>query len=29
LIEGMQLVPSGVVRLVELQKSGFAYIKVE
>ena len=29
LIEGVQLVPSGVVRLVELQRQGFSYIKVE
>lgn len=29
LIEGIQLVPSGVVRLVELQRQGFSYIKVE
>ncbi|MFL6653660.1 MAG: DsrE family protein [Sulfurifustis sp.] len=29
LITGVTLVPSGVVRLVELQQTGFAYIKVE
>lgn len=29
LIPGVTLVPSGVVRIVELQRQGFAYLKVE
>jgi intracellular sulfur oxidation DsrE/DsrF family protein len=29
LIEGVTLVPSGVVRIAELQRQGFAYLKVE
>jgi intracellular sulfur oxidation DsrE/DsrF family protein len=29
LIPGVALVPSGVVRIVELQRQGFAYLKVE
>ena len=29
LYEGVELVPSGVVRLAELQTAGFAYIKIE
>jgi intracellular sulfur oxidation DsrE/DsrF family protein len=29
LYEGVELVPSGVVRLAELQAGGFAYIKIE
>ena len=29
LYEGVELVPSGVVRLAELQAEGFAYIKIE
>lgn len=29
LIEGVELVPSGVVRVVELQGQGYAYLKVE
>lgn len=29
LMQGVSLVPSGVVRLAELQRQGFAYIKVE
>ena len=29
LYEGVELVPSGVVRLAELQADGFAYIKIE
>jgi hypothetical protein len=29
LIDGVELVPSGVVRLAELQSQGFAYLKIE
>jgi hypothetical protein len=29
LIPGVTLVPSGVVRIAELQRQGFAYLKVE
>ena len=29
LYEGVELVPSGVVRLAELQAEDFAYIKIE
>jgi hypothetical protein len=29
LIEGVELVPSGVVRIVELQSQGYAYLKIE
>ncbi len=29
LIEGVELVPSGVVRIAELQSQGYAYLKVE
>jgi intracellular sulfur oxidation DsrE/DsrF family protein len=29
LLEGVESVPSGVVRIAELQSQGFAYIKIE
>ncbi len=29
LVDGVELVPSGVVRIAELQRDGFAYIKIE
>jgi intracellular sulfur oxidation DsrE/DsrF family protein len=29
LADGVDLVPSGVVRIAELQREGFAYIKIE
>jgi intracellular sulfur oxidation DsrE/DsrF family protein len=29
LYEGVKLVPSGVVRIAELQSRGYAYIKIE
>lgn len=29
LIKGVEIVPSGVVRLAELQRQGFAYLKIE